>query len=70
MKIVFTLILAIPYDSRVMKMVICPKEKLLALLLFDQNIYVFNIHTQDQYQLIKPTPFYKFISITFLDLKN
>lgn len=70
LKIKFTIIMAIPHDSKVMKMVLGPNEKLLALLLFNQNIYVFNIHTQDQYQLIKPTPFHKYTALTFLDLKN
>ena len=70
MKIKFTMILAIPYDSKVMKMVLCPKEKLLGLLLFDQNIYIFNIHTQDQYQLIRPSPYFKYTTLCFLDLKN
>jgi hypothetical protein len=40
------------------------------LLLFNQSIYIFNIHTQDQYQLIKPTPYHKYTTIAFLDLKN
>ena len=70
LKIKFTMILAIPYDSRVMKMTLCPKEKLLGLLLFDQSIFIFNIHTQDQYQIIKPTPYFKYTSFCFLDLKN
>lgn len=70
LKIKFTAILAIPHDSKVMKMALGPKEKLLSLLLFNQNIYVFNIHTQDIYQLIKPTPFHKYTALTFLDLKN
>lgn len=47
LKIKFTLILGIPHDSKVMKMALSSNEKLLALLLFNQNIFIFNIHTQD-----------------------
>ena len=64
------MILAIPYDSKVMKMALSPNEKLLALLLFNQNISIYNIHTQEHYQTIKPTPFLKYTCLTFLDLKN
>ena len=70
MKIKFTMILNIPHDGKVMWMTLGPKEKLLALLMFNQKIFIFNLHTQDQYQLIKPTPLHKFTAITFLDLKN
>lgn len=69
-KIKFTMILSVPHDSKVMKMALSPNEKLIALLLFNQHIYVFNIHTQDQYQTIKPSPYLKYTSIAFLDLKN
>lgn len=64
------MILDVPHDSKVMKMAASMNEKLLALLLFNQSIYVFNIHTQDLYQHIKPSPFLKYTSLTFLDTKN
>ena len=70
LKIKFTMILDIPHDSKVMKMAISMNEKLLALLLFNQNIYIFNIFTQDQYQCIKPSPFIKYTTLCFLDTKN
>lgn len=70
LKIKFTMILGIPHDSKVIKMALSPNEKLIALLLFNQHIVVFNIHTQDQYQNIKPSPYLKYTTLTFLDLKN
>lgn len=70
LKIKFTMILAIPHDSKVMKMALSPNEKLLAVLLFNQQIIIFNVHTQDLYQSIKPSPFLKYTTLTFLDLKN
>jgi hypothetical protein len=70
LKIKFTMILDIPHDSKVMKMAISMNEKLLSLLLFNQNIYIFNIHTQDLYQYIKPSPFLKYTTLCFLDAKN
>lgn len=70
LKIKFTMIMAIPHDSKVVKMALSPNEKLLALLLFNQHIVIFNIHTQEQYQNIKPSPFLKYTALSFLDLKN
>lgn len=70
LKIKFTMILGIPHDSKVMKMSFSMNEKLLALLLFNQNVYIFNIYTQDLYQHLKPSPFLKYTTICFLDNKN
>lgn len=70
LRIKFTMIIDVPHDSKVMRMAISMNEKLLALLLFNQNIYIFNIHTQDLYQTLRPAPFLKYISLCFLDAKN
>lgn len=70
LRIKFTMILDVPHDSKVMRMAISMNEKLLALLLFNQNIYIFNIHTQDLYQNLRPAPFLKYTSLCFLDAKN
>jgi hypothetical protein len=64
------MILGIPHDSKVMRMALSCNEKLLALLLFNQSIFIFNIHTQDEYQHIKPSPFLRYTSLVFLDPKN
>lgn len=64
------MILDIGHDSKVMKMSISSNQKLLALLLFNHNICIFNIHTQDLYQTIKPSPYLKFTTLCFLDPKN
>ena len=60
----------IPFDSKVMKMILSPDEKLLAILLFNQVIQVFNVYTQDLFMTVKPTAFQKYTTITFLDRKN
>ena len=70
LKIKFTIILDVPHDSKIMRMAISMNEKLLALLLFNQNIYLFNIHTHDLYQTLRPAPFLKYTSLAFLDNKN
>jgi hypothetical protein len=70
LKIKFTMVLGIPHDSKVMRMALSGSEKLLALLLFNQSISIFNIHTQEQYQLIRPSPYLKYTSLAFLDAHN
>lgn len=70
LKIRFTMILSIPHDSKVMKMTLSPNQKLIAILLLNQHVHIFNIHTQEQYQHIKPEPYLKYTSLVFLDKKN
>jgi hypothetical protein len=57
---------------KVMKIALSPNQKLIAVLLFNQSIYIYNIYTQDLYTYIKPSTSakQKFISIAFLDPKN
>lgn len=45
-------------------------SKLLAILLYNQHIYVFNIYTQELLMDLAPTPSQKYTSIAFLDSKN
>jgi len=70
MNIKFSFIFSIPHDSKIMKMTLSPNEKLIAILLLNQNIYIFNIYTQDQYAHIKPSNSHKFVTLAFLDEKN
>ncbi len=70
MKVKFTFILNVPYDSKVMKIAISSTQKLIGVLLFNQSIYVYNIYTQELCHYLKPTSTEKFVSITFLDPKN
>lgn len=67
MKVKFTFILNVPYDSKVMKIALSSTEKLIGVLLFNQSIYVYNIYTQELCLYLKPTQTEKFVSITFLD---
>ena len=53
-----------------MRITVSPDEKLLALVLFTQAIYVFNIFTQELVMFLKSFPFKKYTSISFLDKKN
>jgi|JI8StandDraft_1071087.scaffolds.fasta_scaffold368464_1 hypothetical protein len=53
-----------------MRITVSPDEKLLALVLFTQAIYVFNIFTQELVMFLKSFPYKKYTSISFLDKKN
>jgi hypothetical protein len=53
-----------------MRITISPDEKLLALVLFTQAIYVFNVFTQELVMFLKSSPYKKYTSISFLDKKN
>lgn len=53
-----------------MRITISPDEKLLAVVLFSQAIYVFNIYTQELVLYLKSSPLKKYTSISFLDRKN
>lgn len=66
----FTIILDIPYDEKVMRMSLSPNEKLLAILLFSQHIYVFNIYTQELIVDLTPADRQKYTTIIFMDSKN
>ena len=62
--------LNVPYDSKILKMALSHDEKLLALLLFNQDIYVFNLFTQSLFLKIEANKKYPFSTLTFLDPKN
>jgi hypothetical protein len=53
-----------------MKIAISQTEKLLAVLLFNQTIFIYNIYTQELCLQLRPPNSEKFVSITFLDPKN
>ena len=53
-----------------MRITISPDEKLIAVLLFTQVIYVFNIYTQEEIMYLKSSAYKKYTCISFLDRKN
>jgi hypothetical protein len=53
-----------------MKMMISPDEKLLGILLFNQNIHVFNVFTQEELMFIKSGGERKYTTLAFLDKRN
>ena len=53
-----------------MKMALSPDEKLLAILLYNQQIFIFNIYTQELLMEFASTAALKYTCLQFLDQKN